>query len=302
MPVLVVEKGHCYRSTGTTGTTGEQDYATVTANAITAAINGVNGWQVKQKLADSGSYAGNAFVALHCDGSTNSSARGSSVGFQSNEGSVFGLDFMTHYAALGWTGGFRPPNYTEGLAEYYGVRNAIHANNRRAIIVECGFMTNPQDKALMTGPGGPERVAHAIALSLGINVTPPQEEDMAGQYSRPLPASTINEEGELEVMSTVIPIDKGGAGGTSRVWVSLMADNDSEGENNEGIGMDVTVAHWRVANPDGTTRPVTYFTETEHIPPLGYGTPANNEAPTGAIMLVVNHVSPNGGAAVIAYR
>jgi hypothetical protein len=168
MPILVVEKGHCYRDSGSTGTIGEQDYATVAANAISAKIHGNSGWEVRQKLADAGSYSGNAFVAIHCDGSTNSTARGSSVGFQNNEGSTFGYDFMNAYAALGWTGGFRPPNYTEGLAEYYGVRNAINAGNRRAIIVECGFMTNPEDKALMTGPGGPERVANAIARALGI--------------------------------------------------------------------------------------------------------------------------------------
>jgi hypothetical protein len=170
MPILVVEKGHCYRTTGSTGTTGEQDYATLAANTIAAIIHGKEGWEVRQKLADAGSYSGDAFVAVHCDGSTNSTARGSSVGFQNNEGSTFGQAWMNGYAALGWTGGFRPPNYTEGLAEYYGVRNAISVSNRRAIIVECGFMTNPDDKALMTGPGGPERVANAIAFALGLDV------------------------------------------------------------------------------------------------------------------------------------
>lgn len=170
MPVLVVEKGHCYRTSGSTGTSGEQDFATLCADAIYAIINGVAGWSVKRKLADSGSYSGNAFAAIHCDGSTNSTARGASVGFQSNEGNTFGHHWMTAYANHGWTGGFRPVNYTEALAEYYGVRNAINAGNRTAIIIESGFMTNPDDRALLTGPGGPERVAYAIADALGIPV------------------------------------------------------------------------------------------------------------------------------------
>lgn len=175
MPTLVVEKGHCYRTTGSTGTTGEQDFATAAAGAIHAHIHGRNGWQVAVKLADSGSYKGDAFVALHCDGSTNPTARGSSVGYQSGEGQWFGQQFKTAYAANGWTGGFRSDNYTDALAGYYGVRNAINAGNKTAIIIECGFLTNPDDRKLLTAPAGPDRVAYAVGDVLGI----PSEDSMA---------------------------------------------------------------------------------------------------------------------------
>lgn len=127
-----------------------------------------------------------------------------------------------------------------------------------------------------------------------------EAEDMAGQYSESLPASLLDVNGDLLVVSTIIGIDKGGAAGMNRVWISLMADNDAEGH-----GMFVSVAHWRVANGDGTTRIVPYFTESVTIPPLGYGQPPGpnyTEAPEGAIMLILNHVSPNGGAYVVAYR
>lgn len=168
MPVLVVQKGHCYRTTGSTGTTGEQDYATAVADACVRLLNGKSGWSVRVILADSGSYSGDAFAAIHCDGSTNNTARGSSTGYQSERGRQFAEAWMNAYAARGWTGGFRPPNYTDALAGYYGVRNAINAGNDRAVILECGFMTNAQDKQLMTGPGGVDRVALAIGDALGI--------------------------------------------------------------------------------------------------------------------------------------
>jgi hypothetical protein len=170
MPVLIVQKGHCYRKTGATGTTGEQAYATSVANACVNLLGGRNGWAVHAILADApiDSYEGDAFVAIHCDGSTSPSARGASIGYRNAAGQRFGQAWKRAYAARGWTGGFRPDNYTEALHLYYGTGNALSQGNARAFIAECGFMTNPQDKALLTGPGGPTRVALAIGDALGI--------------------------------------------------------------------------------------------------------------------------------------
>jgi hypothetical protein len=177
MPVLVVQKGHCYRTTGATGTSGEQQYATSVANACVNLLHGRNGWTVRAILADAGSsaYDGDAFVAIHCDGSTSASARGASVGYRNAAGQSFGQAWKRAYAARGWTGGFRPDNYTEDLHYYYGTGNAVSAGNPRAFIAECGFLTNAQDRALLTGPGGPTRVALAIGDALGINS---QEDDV----------------------------------------------------------------------------------------------------------------------------
>lgn len=178
MPVLVVQMGHCYRKSGSTGTTGEQAYATSVANACVNLLHGRNGWTVRRILADDNlsDYRGGAFVAIHCDGSTSASARGASIGYRNAAGRQFGQAWKRAYAARGWKGGFRPDNYTAALAGYYGTGNALSQGNTRAFIAECGFMTNAQDKALLTGPGGPTRVALAIGDALGITV-PQKEED-----------------------------------------------------------------------------------------------------------------------------
>lgn len=179
MPVLVVQRGHCYRKTGATGTTGEQDYATRVADACERLLSGRGGWTVRKILADDALnlYAGDAFVAVHCDGSTNASARGASVGYRTPEGQTFGQSWKRAYDARGWDG-FRPDNYTTALAQYYGTGNAVSRGNRRAIIVECGFLTSPDDRALLNAPGGPERVALSIGDALGIPVTPLEDNDM----------------------------------------------------------------------------------------------------------------------------
>jgi hypothetical protein len=168
MPVLVVQMGHCYRTTGATGTTGEQAYATLVGDACVRLLNGRNGWTVNKTLADENDYAGSAFVAIHCDGSTSPSARGASVGYRTPEGQQFAQAWKQAYAARGWPM-FRPDNYTTALSGYYGTGNAVNAGNRRAFIAECGFRTNSQDRALLDAPGGPERVALAIGDALGIS-------------------------------------------------------------------------------------------------------------------------------------
>jgi hypothetical protein len=176
MPTLVVQRGHCNRKTGKTGTVGEQAYVTRVADACHTLLNGRDGWVVKRTLADVNDYSGSAFVAVHCDGSKSSSARGASVGYRTPEGQTFGQAWKLAYARRGWPV-FRPDNYTDALAGYYGTVNAINAGNRRAIVIECGFRTSPEDRALLDGPGGPERVALAIGDALGI--TAGEDDDMA---------------------------------------------------------------------------------------------------------------------------
>jgi len=177
MPVLVVQLGHCHRTSGATGTTGEQAYATRVGNACTRLLHGKGGWSVRLILADApdSQYRGDAFVAVHCDGSISSSARGASVGYRNSAGQQLGQAWKRAYEARGWTG-FRQDNYTSGLGGYYGTGIALKQGNTRAVVLECGFRTNSEDLAALDGPGGPERVALAIGDALGIT-TP--EEDVA---------------------------------------------------------------------------------------------------------------------------
>lgn len=171
MPILVVQQGHCFRtkeSKKSVGTAGEQAYAVRVAEACVRLLDGRGGWRVKRILADENNYRGDAFVAIHCDGSTRPSARGASVGYVTPEGQAFGQAWKRAYAARGWTGGFRVDNNTVNLARYYGNRKAAAVGNRRAFAAECGFRTNAADRGLLDGRGGPERVALAIGDALGI--------------------------------------------------------------------------------------------------------------------------------------
>ncbi|HEV2781362.1 MAG TPA: N-acetylmuramoyl-L-alanine amidase [Actinophytocola sp.] len=182
MPTLVVQMGHCFRRTGATGTRGEQAFATAAADSCVNFLNGRGGWSVRKILADDPRilYRGDAFVAVHCDGSTNPSARGASVGYRTSEGREFGQAWKRAYAARGWPG-FRPDNYTAALSGYYGTGTAVAQGNRRAVIVECGFLTNPEDRLLLSGPDGPARVALAIGDALGIStgIDQKDEDEMA---------------------------------------------------------------------------------------------------------------------------
>lgn len=168
MPSLIIQQGHCYRTTGATGTTGEQQYATAVADQCMLLLNGKGGWSVRRTLADVNDYRADAFFAVHCDGSTNASARGASAGYRTPEGQGLAHAWQRAYAARGWTGGFRPDNYTAALQGYYGVRNAVAAGTRRAMIAECGFLTSPADRALLLDDDGPRRVALALGDALGI--------------------------------------------------------------------------------------------------------------------------------------
>lgn len=167
MSTLIVQMGHCYRTHGATGTQGEQSFAARVGEACTQLLTGGTGWSVRTTLADEDRYRGDAFVAVHCDGSDNPAARGASVGYRTPEGQAFAQAWKRAYAARGWPI-FRPDNYTAALAGYYGVREAVAAGNRRAMIIECGFLTSPADRLILNGPGGAERVALAIGDALGI--------------------------------------------------------------------------------------------------------------------------------------
>jgi peptidoglycan hydrolase-like protein with peptidoglycan-binding domain len=167
MALLVVQRGHVPRTTGATGAPGEQKFAIATADRVKVRVNAV-GHTVRIIDADepNDKYKGDAFVALHYDSSSSSSAHGASIGYQTPEGKQFGTLWKAHYVRNGWNRGFRGDNYTAALAGYYGVRRAVSVGNRRAFISEAGFHSNPGDAALLASPRGPDRVAIAIAAAV----------------------------------------------------------------------------------------------------------------------------------------
>lgn len=164
MSLIVVQRGHVPRTSGATGTRGEQAYSIEAADRVASRVHEI-GHQVRIINADvpDSYYRGDMFVALHWDGSANPGVRGASVGYQTPEGQQFASAWKRHYAQNGWTGGFRADNYTSALGGYYGVKRAVAQGNRRAFISEAGFQSNPEDMALLASPEGPDRVAIAVA-------------------------------------------------------------------------------------------------------------------------------------------
>lgn len=157
---VVVQMGHVARTTGKTGTAGEQDFARAAA-AHTAGRLAADGRVVQVIGADDPIPRSEVFVAIHCDGSENQAARGASVGFRNENGRRAAHAWKAAYQRLGWQS-FRADNYTAGLRDYYGTRKAKDAGTPFAFILEAGFLTNPNDRALLANQAGHIRCAEAI--------------------------------------------------------------------------------------------------------------------------------------------
>jgi hypothetical protein len=228
MALLVVQRGHCYRTSGATGTRGEQQYATAAADRVKARVNEV-GHTVRIINADvaDAAYRGDAFVALHWDGSTSPDAHGASVGYQTDEGRRFASFWKRHYVANGWTRGFRGDNYTAALGGYYGVREARQNGNRCAFISEAGFQSNAGDMALMAGTKGPDRVALAVAAAMV---------DIFGGKCPPAPPPA-----NLPAYPGLV--EKGDTGAAVRAWQTQLSALPDYNLKVDGIFGDETEAH-----------------------------------------------------------
>lgn len=160
--ILVVQRGHVGRHTGSTGAPGEQELATRIAARIAELAPA--GLQVRIIDADEPThrYGGDAFVALHGDGSSNPNVGGASVGYRGPAGRELADRWKLLYAHHGWPFGFRADNYTANLARYYGTGRAITAGNPRAVILEHGFLTNPKERAWLESERGTEAAARAV--------------------------------------------------------------------------------------------------------------------------------------------
>lgn len=149
MVTVAVQRGHCFRTTGSTGTAGtyrgqrrtEQQFADTLARAMKRTME-ARGHRVAVLTADEPVPPTYLFVALHQDGSNNPAVRGASIGYQTAASARYGSIFKALYSVAGWPGGFRADNYTRALAGYYGFRRA---SSTIELIVEHGFATNTDD-------------------------------------------------------------------------------------------------------------------------------------------------------------
>lgn len=175
--LLGLQMGHTGRppSPGSVGTDGEQDLTRRIGAAVAAGLNR-DAWHVRVMLADPGAaaYRGlDAFVAVHGDGSLSPLRRGASLGFQTDEGRELATAIRAAYTAHEWPGGWNPNNYTQNLAQYYGVRAAVAAGCKRAVIWEVGTLTNQHDRAILSASSGVARIVGTLAAALGIGTPAP---------------------------------------------------------------------------------------------------------------------------------
>lgn len=190
---VVIHLGHCNRTRGATGTSGiyqgerrsEQAFVKAVGYPLAEELQrlGIDG---VTKLADESLPRCEVFVALHQDGSTSSSARGSSVGYPSiGQSATLANLWKANYALQGWPSGFRGDNYTKALRNYYGFRR-VHADEK--FLVEHGFATNATDQAWMWGNLDKVIRSHVDTLTqwFGVNPTPlppaSQENNMGVRY------------------------------------------------------------------------------------------------------------------------
>ena len=84
------------------------------------------------------------FVAIHCDGSTNTLAQGASVGYDNQAGSRhLASRWKQRYAEdARYPHDFRGDNYTRGLSRYYGYGNRYSKGATAKVVIELGFCTN----------------------------------------------------------------------------------------------------------------------------------------------------------------
>jgi hypothetical protein len=192
MARIAIQKGHCFRASGATGTNREQEFADKLGNLIAARLT-LRRHTAQIVLADALPPANfDAVIALHADGSESPSARGASIGYPAAErygqeaahlslhlGNVWKLAYQSH----GWPGGFRNDNYTSGLAHYYGHRRALDAGIPRSLVVEHGFMTNAVEQAWMFGNMDRIAQSHVDAVDIVFG---------AGAGPAPVPVTDAN--------------------------------------------------------------------------------------------------------------
>lgn len=165
------QRAHCFRTTGSTGTSGggktEQWYSNRVTN-MAADLLRANGHEVTLGLADQFPKHTDIFWAPHCDGSVSSLARGCSTGARTTKGFVAGRIWRKQWHKRGYGGPDRSHNYTASLARYYGTGWAASVGTPIALVTEFAFMTNKQDVDFLLSADGLLAAAYSLADTVSI--------------------------------------------------------------------------------------------------------------------------------------
>lgn len=199
---IVVQMGHCFRKTGATGTTREQEFASKVGPKLRDALV-ARGHKVTLIGADEPVPRSNAFIALHTDGSSNPKRRGGSVGYPDAKSGILARAWKRAHQRNGYSAGFHPDNYTAALGGYYGFRKAVAEYE---FLAEHGFTTNPEDQKWLFDNIDSCVMAHVEAIGEVIGHPRPlaqqiKENGMAGQFKcvETLPENGV--EGRLYAVS-----------------------------------------------------------------------------------------------------
>lgn len=141
---ITIQQGHCFRTSGATGTVREQEFAAAVGTRLATQLRN-RGHRVALIGADETVPAGDVFVALHTDGAANPDRRGASVGYPAGptEGRL-ARAWKAAHQLHGFPGGFLPDNYTSALRNYYGFGRAD--GYMHEFLAEHGTTTNRSDR------------------------------------------------------------------------------------------------------------------------------------------------------------
>jgi N-acetylmuramoyl-L-alanine amidase len=154
------------------------------------------------------------FVSVHADdpGNGSRSHNGSTVYFHGNDANCKALA-MCISARFEQMGGIRSKGVKTDYIRFPGEGYGVLRNSRMvAVLVECGFMTNPNDVRLMNDPEWRKRIAGAIAAGLRDYIegnpdldTRNNQPGAGGDVIPPLPTPPVGEPGSLGTQDPLAP-------------------------------------------------------------------------------------------------
>lgn len=134
-----------------TGTAGEQELAASIQSSLAKLLARDGRFNVSLSPGNiPDGWTGDLFLSLHADGSGNPAASGFSFGYppDCSECKRLADTFASTYSRIPGAPKRRRDNYTKDLSGYYGWRRT---NAPAKLLVEHGFLTNPGERAWLTG-------------------------------------------------------------------------------------------------------------------------------------------------------
>jgi N-acetylmuramoyl-L-alanine amidase len=203
MPSILVQKGHAApREPGfetATGATGEQAVVTLIAKELERAFAADDRFTVRvipgKVPTDirSGAYAVDAFIALHCDGSTDKKRRGWGIGYPSGAVNKKLADLVGKEIARIHPSDRIRDNYTSDMSGYYAYSRVPTPGPE--ILIEHGFVSSPEEREWLTKNAGELAAAERRAL-LAYFGLPPKPADPAPSWITPEEARAAWQPGE----------------------------------------------------------------------------------------------------------